>query len=140
MQTCGGCRGYSDLPLKVSGGRIISSYLLLLSKPLSTHLALSFPLLSLLWKLNCMSDAARAARARCRGRDEDGGAGRRQRFAVEPSRSHPVSLRGLSCGTSWEHSHISILTALMPDPLGLGVVWSMGFACRRVPRGFSDPC
>lgn len=141
MQTCVGCRGYSDLLLKVSGGRIISSYLLPLSKPLSAHLAPPFPLLSLLWKLNHVSDAARAAKARCGGRDRDGGTGgarRRQRFAVEPSRSCPASRQALSHGTSWNHSHIFILTALVPDPVELNIVWSMGFAWRE-PEGQESP-
>lgn len=66
-KTCGGCRGYSDLPLKVSGERIISSYLLLLSKLPFAHLAPSFPFLSLLWKLNHVRDAARAAKVRYEG-------------------------------------------------------------------------
>lgn len=67
MQTCGGRRGCSDLRLKVSGGRIISFYLWLLSKPLSAHFVPSFPLPSSLWKLNSLSNAARAAKVRCRG-------------------------------------------------------------------------
>lgn len=59
------------------------------------------------------------------GREERGG---RQRFAVEPSRSCPASRQALSHGTSWKHSHIFILTALVPDPVELNIVWSMGFA------------
>lgn len=71
MQTCGGGRGCSDLLLKVSGGRIISFYLWLLSKPLSARFAPFFPLLSPLWKLNRLSDAAGAAEVRCK-EGEDG--------------------------------------------------------------------
>jgi len=138
MQNCGGCRGYSDLPLKVSGGRIISSYLWLLSKPLSAHLAPSFPLLSLLWKSNRVSDAAGAAKARRGERAGDGGAGSRQGFTGELSRSRPASLRALSRGISWERSHVSTLAVLVPDPLELSVVWSMGFAWGE-PRGLEGP-
>lgn len=112
----GGCRGYSWL--KVGSGRIISSYLLLLSKPVSALLALSFPPLRL-----GVSGAGAAARSG--GDGAVGGAGRRQRSALEPSRSRPASRPALSHGTSWKRSHISILPVPVPDPVELSIVWSM---------------
>lgn len=93
-----------------------------------------------------------------RGRDGGmGGAGRRQRSAVEPSQSRPASRQALSHGTSWKHSHISILPVPVPDPVELSIVWSMGFAGRSPgaprtldyskshppsssPTHFHDPC
>lgn len=96
MQTCGGGRGCSDLMLKVSGRRIISFYLWLLSKPLSTPFGPSFPLLSPLWKLNRVSDAARAAEVRHEG-GRGGWLGGSEPFLLtKPSPSSPPVL-GPAC-------------------------------------------
>lgn len=142
MQTCVGCRGYSDLLLKVSGGRIISSYLLPLSKPLSAHLAPSFPLLSLLWKLNHVSNAARAAKARCRGRDGDGGTGGARRKAAFCSWAIPELPRIPT--SSFPRDFMETLTHFHPDctcawPRGAQYCLEHGFCMRGAWRAGGSP-